>query len=105
MRCQKMPMEIKHQNRGMYYHTFRSLNPRIQMLFMIQTLLSNPSMREISTVSKNASNNHIMNDKIGSSGEQSEINAIQLEIDNDNVEGYSLGGNTDHSQSRKRKKG
>ena len=46
-----------------------------------------------------------MNDKTGSSCEQSEINAIQPEIDNDNVEGFSLGGNTNHSQSRKRKKG
>ena len=56
-------------------------------------------------ITENASNNHITNDKIGSSGEPSEINAIQLEIDNDNVEGFSLGGNTNHSQSRKRKKG
>ena len=41
---------------------------------------------------------------MGSSSEQSEINAIQPEIDNDNVEGFSLGGNTNHSQSQKMKK-
>ena len=40
-----------------------------------------------------------MNDRMGSSSEQSEINAIQPEIDNDNVETFSLGGNTNHSQS------
>ena len=54
--------------------------------------------RDVNT-SQNASNNHITNDKIGSSSEPSEINAIQPEIDNDNVEGFSLGGNTNHSQS------
>ena len=48
---------------------------------------------------ENASNNHITNDKIGSSSEPSEINAIQPEIDNDNVEFFFLGGNTNHSQS------
>ena len=53
---------------------------------------------------ENASNNHITHDKISSSSEQSEINAIQLEIGNDNVEGFSLGVNTNHSQSRKRNK-
>ena len=55
--------------------------------------------------SENASNNHIVDDKTCSSSEPSEINAIQPEIDNDNVEVFSLGGNTNHSQSRKRKKG
>ena len=54
--------------------------------------------RDVNT-SENASNNHIMNDKISSSSEQSEINAIQPEIGNDNVEGFSLGDNTNHSQS------
>ena len=39
---------------------------------------------------------------MGFSGEQSEINEIQLEIGNNNVEGFSLGGNTNHSQSRKK---
>ena len=60
--------------------------------------------RDVNT-SENASNNNITNDKIGSSSEKSEINAIQPEIGNDNVEGFSLGGNINHSQSRKRKKG
>ena len=55
--------------------------------------------------SENASNNHITNDIIGSSSEPSEINAIQTEIDNDNVQGFSLGGNTNQSQSIKKKKG
>ena len=41
---------------------------------------------------------------MGSSSEQSEINEIQPEIGNDNVEGFSLGGNTNNSQSRKREK-
>ena len=54
--------------------------------------------RDVNT-SENASNNHIMNDKTGSSSEQSEINAIQPEIGNDNVEGFSLEGNTNHSKS------
>ena len=43
--------------------------------------------------------------KIGSSSEPSKINAIQPEIDNDNVEGFSLRGNTNHSQSRKKANG
>ena len=60
--------------------------------------------RDVNT-SENASNNHITNDKTSSSSEQGEINAIQHEIDTDNVEGFSLGGNTNHSQSQKRKKG
>ena len=51
--------------------------------------------RDVNT-SQNASNNHITNAKIGSSSEPSEINAIQPKIDNDNVEGFSLGGNTNH---------
>ena len=59
--------------------------------------------RDVNT-SENASNNHITNDRMGSSSQQSEINAIQPEIDNDNVEGFFLGSNTNHSQSRKRKK-
>ena len=54
--------------------------------------------RDVNT-SENASNNHIKNDKIGSSSEQSKINEIKPEIDNDNVEGFSLVGNTNHSQS------
>ena len=59
--------------------------------------------RDVNT-SKNASNNHITNDKTCSSSEPSEINEIQPEIDNDNVEGFSLGGNTNHSQSQKGRK-
>lgn len=46
-----------------------------------------------------------MDDKIGSPIDQSEINAISLEIDNTNVEGFSLESNTNHSQSQERKKG
>ena len=49
--------------------------------------------------SENASNNHITNDKMGSSSERSEINEIQPEIGNDNVEVFSLRGNTNNSQS------
>ena len=55
--------------------------------------------RDVNT-SENASNNHITNDKTCSSSEPSEINAIQPEIDNANVEGFSFEGNTNHSQSR-----
>ena len=40
--------------------------------------------RDVNTY-ENASNNHIMNDTTSSSSEQSEINAIQPEIGNDNV--------------------
>ena len=60
-------------------------------------------MRDVNT-SKNASNNHITNDKTSFFSEQGEIISIQLEIGNDNVEGFSLGGNTNNSQSRKREK-
>ena len=56
--------------------------------------------RDVKTY-ENASNNHITNDKTGSFSEPSEINTIQPEIDNDNVEVFSLGGNTNHSQSQK----
>ena len=45
--------------------------------------------RDVNT-SENPYNNHIMNDKTGSSSEPSEINAIQPEIDNDNVEVFFL---------------
>ena len=42
---------------------------------------------------------------MGSSSEQSEINAIQPKIGNDNVESVPLGRSTNHSLSQKRKKG
>ena len=42
---------------------------------------------------------------MGPSSEQSKIYAIQQEIGNDNVEYFSLGGNSNHSQPRKTKKG
>ena len=40
-----------------------------------------------------------MDDKIGSSSYQNEINAISSKNDNNNVEGFSLEGNTNDSQS------
>jgi hypothetical protein len=62
------------------------------------------SERDVNS-SENASNIHIIDDEIGSSSDQIEMNAISPEIDNNNVEGFSLEGNTNHSQSQKRKKG
>jgi hypothetical protein len=52
---------------------------------------------------ENASNIHIMDERIGSSSDQSEINAFSPEIGNKNVESFSLEDDTIHS--RKRKKG
>ena len=62
------------------------------------------SQRHVNS-SENASNIHIIDDEIGSSSDQSEMKAISPKIDNNNVEGFSLEGNTNHSQSQKRKKG
>ena len=60
------------------------------------------SQRDVNS-SKNASNIHIIDDEIGSSSDQIEM--LSPEIDNNNVEGFSLEGNTNHSQSWKREKG
>ena len=86
----------KHRDALSYFHKPQSKNP--YSLHDSNSFEQPINERDVNT-SENASNNHITNDKIGSSSEQSEINAIHPEIDNDNVEGFSLGGNTNNSQS------
>lgn len=56
------------------------------------------SERDVNS-SENASNIHITDDRMGSSSEQSGINAIQPEIRNENVEGFTLKGNKNDSSS------
>ena len=92
----------KHRDVLSYFHKPQTKNP--DSLHDSNSFEKPINERDVNT-SENASNNNIPNYGTGSSSEQSAINAIQPKIGNDNVEGFSLGGNTNHSQSRKRKKG
>jgi hypothetical protein len=40
----------KDQDKMIYHHIFKDLNPRIHILFMLRALLSNLSLKEISTL-------------------------------------------------------
>jgi hypothetical protein len=60
------------------------------------------SQRDVNSY-ENASNIYIIDDETGSSSDQIEM--LSPKVDNNNVEGFSLEGNTNHSQSWKRKKG
>ena len=69
---------------------------------MLQAILSNVSVREISTI-ENAFQTHTMDGRIHSSSDKSETNSFSSEIGSSNVEYFSLQGDIVHS--RKRKKG
>ena len=51
---------------------------------------------------ENSSNIHMMDERICSSSDQGEINAVSTEISDENVKYFSLEGDTNHSWKRKK---
>jgi hypothetical protein len=93
----------KDQDKMMYYHTFKDLNPRIHILFMLSSSFEQPITERDVNSCENASNIQIIDERIGSSSDQSEINAFSPEIGNKNVESFSLEDDTIHSHGKEKK--
>ena len=53
---------------------------------------------------ENAFDIHMMDEIIGSSSDQGEINAVSTEISDENVKYFSLEGDTSHSRKRRKRK-
>jgi hypothetical protein len=74
LRCQTWIMGRKDQDKMIYHHTFKDLNPRIHILFMLRSSFEQPITERDVNSCENASNIQIIDEGIGSSGDQSEIN-------------------------------